>query len=277
MQLTIVLVLYKQLLAESTSYQSLLQNQALLAGTNLIIHDNSPAPQPIPHTRGNWNIRYRHAPDNPGLATAYNLALQDALALGHEWLLLLDQDTELQENYFLELFEIAPTAPENCVCVLPLVSDGLRQISPMNSLKVRASCKGISPGQHSGHITAINSGACWRTQWLSSIGGFNPDFPLDYLDHWAFHQVQRANRQLYILHCQITQSLSLSNRNQVSLSRYESIYESEYLFFSRYRTDLFSSYRRHLPIRFFKQLLLLKDKRVARKAIELMLRRSPIQ
>ena len=50
MRATIVLVIYKQSLADSESFRSLQDNLAWLANQDveLILHDNSPAPQPWP-------------------------------------------------------------------------------------------------------------------------------------------------------------------------------------------------------------------------------------
>ncbi|KWR83310.1 MULTISPECIES: glycosyltransferase [Pseudomonas] len=277
MRATIVLVIYKQKLGDSESFRSLMQNQALLAthDVSLVIHDNSPTPQALPPGEYPIAVNYRHNPSNPGLAAAYNLALRDACEQGHDWLLLLDQDTRLPEAYFHELTERADGLAADCVCLVPRVSDGQRQVSPMDNSRVRASAEGIETGYRRQQMTAINSGACWRTTWLDRIGGFNPAFPLDYLDHWAFHRALSDGQQVYVMAAGIRQNLSISSRNQVSRARYESIYESEYRYYSQHRPELFASYRRHLPLRLIKQLLLLRDKKLAWKTLQLLLRKKP--
>ena len=274
MRATIVLVIYKQSLADSESLRSLQDNLAWLANQDveLILHDNSPAPQPRPSLGEGLAVRYHHDASNPGLATAYNLALHSACERGSDWLLLLDQDTRLEANYFAELTQATKDLDASCVCLVPRVSDGQRQISPMDCSKVRAQAYNRS-GSTSDPITAINSGACWRVSWLAASGGFNPEFPLDYLDHWAFHHARNQGRQLYVMASEVHQNLSISERNRVSRSRYESIYESEYRYYSRYHTDLFPSYRRHLPLRLIKQLLLFRDKAIALTTLRLMLRK----
>ena len=35
-------------------------------------------------------------------------------------------------------------------------------------------------------VMAINSGSLIKVSFLTEIGGFNGQFPLDYLDHWLF-------------------------------------------------------------------------------------------
>ncbi|MBD9514570.1 glycosyltransferase [Pseudomonas sp. PDM22] len=274
MRATIVLVIYRQSLADSESFRSLQANRALLAehDIELILHDNSPQPQPLPPMDAALPVRYHHDAGNPGLAAAYNLALRSACQRGSEWLLLLDQDTHLNAGYFRELLEATPGLEPGCICLVPRVSDGLRQVSPMDCSKVRAQAYTRS-GSTSGMVTAINSGACWRVSWLTESGGFNLDFPLDYLDHWAFHHARSQGRQLYVMDSEIHQNLSISDRNCVSRARYDSIYESEYRYYSRYRKDLFATYRRHLPARLLKQLLLFRDKRVALTTLRLMLRK----
>lgn len=274
MRATIVLVIYRKSLADSESFHSLMANRALLVehDIELILHDNSPEPQPLPPAEEGLALRYHHDAGNPGLAAAYNLALRSACERGSEWLLLLDQDTQLNAAYFRELLQVTPDLESSCVCLVPRVSDGQRQVSPMDCSKVRAQAYDRS-GSTSGAVTAINSGACWRVSWLAEAGGFNPDFPLDYLDHWAFHHARSQGRRLWVMGSEIRQNLSISDRNHVSRARYKSIYESEFRYYSRYRTDLFASYRRHLPIRLIKQLLLFHDKRVAFTTLRLMLRK----
>jgi GT2 family glycosyltransferase len=274
MRATIVLVIYRQSLADSESFRSLLANWGLLArhDIELILHDNSPEPQALPSLEGVSAVRYHHEAGNPGLAAAYNLALDLARKRGSDWLLLLDQDTQLNAAYFRELLQTAPDLEANSVCLVPRVNDGQRQVSPMDCSTVRAQPH-QRPGSTSGMVMAINSGACWRVAWLTESGGFNPDFPLDYLDHWACHHARSQGRQLYVMDSEIRQNLSISDRNRVSKDRYVSIYESEYRYYSRHRTELFASYRRHLPIRLLKQLLLFRDKRVALTTLRLMLRK----
>jgi GT2 family glycosyltransferase len=274
MRATIVLVIYRQSLADSESFRSLQANQALLAehDIELILHDNSPEPQPLPSMEGTLPARYHHEAGNPGLAAAYNLALRSACKRGSDWLLLLDQDTHLSDAYFRELLQVTPGLESGCACLVPRVSDGQRQVSPMDCSKVRAQAYNRT-GRSSGAITAINSGTCWRVSWLAEAGGFNPDFPLDYLDHWACHHARSRGQQLWVMDSEIRQNLSISDRDCVSKTRYESIYESEYRYYNRHRTDLFASYRRHLPLRLLKQLLLFRDKRVALITLRLMLRK----
>lgn len=272
--MTIVLVIYKERLENSSSFQSVIANARLLASrdVDLIIYDNSPEAQPLPSDAHELSIHYHHDPRNPGLAAAYNYALLRAREEGQEWLLLLDQDTQLTAEYFREMVELPGTLTADCVCIAPLVSDGRAQISPMDNTQVRFTAEGIHSGYRDRHITAINSGACWRIDWLNGIGGFNTDFPLDYLDHWACHRALSDGKRFYVMSSQLRQSLSISDHNQVSEARYCSIYESEYRFYRNYRRDLFPSYRRRLPLRLLKQLLLFKNKRIARKTLELILR-----
>lgn len=66
---------------------------------HLFIYDNSPLPQEDALFL-QQNVTYRHNPDNPGLATAYNEAIAFSQANQCELLLLLDQDTEVPASYF---------------------------------------------------------------------------------------------------------------------------------------------------------------------------------
>ncbi|KAF1051620.1 MAG: hypothetical protein GAK43_02332 [Stenotrophomonas maltophilia] len=276
MPATAILVLYRERLEHSASFQSLLDNHQWLIdhGLHLLIHDNSPEPQAPPTNLGALPVEYHHAPDNPGLAAAYNRALERAQGMGHDWLLLLDQDTRLSAAYFNEVSRYLDQVSADCVALVPRISDGRRQVSPMDCTSVRARIPNRHSGYLEGSVTAINSGTWWRIGWLRELGGFSAQFPLDYLDHWACLAARKAGKRLYLLDCEIRQNLSISRPSTVSVQRYRCIYEAEYRFYRKYRTDLFDSYRRHLLLRLGKQLACGRLS-TARLTLQLLARRAP--
>lgn len=199
---------------------------------------------------------------NIGLAAAYNHVLAKLSA--QDYLILLDQDTQLSLAYFKELFaDIADNTQKASVWV-PRMMSGQLQISPIFSEKVAKSFTELpEPGIYKEGIMAINSASVFQVAVLKKIGGFSLDFPLDYLDHWVFFQLSQNNIPIQVLESQMPHQLSVMDYNTVSLQRYQSILDSEYRFYKQVDSSKFSKFHFHLLLRMFKQLLKVKNKKIA--------------
>lgn len=268
MKLTIVVVLYKQEAEKSKTFRTM--KQALLASGGdfnnimLILYDNSPDKQELhPLNDKGMPISYIHDPRNLGIAAAYNYAFKAARENGSEWLLLLDHDTELTTDYF-EMVMRLDEQDKRIVAVVPKINCENQMISPVYSRTLRP-LKGDkpAPGLQETPVMAINSGALIRVSFLNEIGGFNEDFPLDYLDHWLFHEIYAKGYMARLMDVSLEHELSVMDYSRVSLARYESILESEIKFFKHYQQDLYKPYRIQLAKRFLKQALVVKNKKIA--------------
>src|SRR5258705_4647075 len=131
-----VVVLYKCALDDSKTLLSLeevcRQRSGISRRIALLIYDNSPDPQAA--NLDHWSygaIEYHHAPENGGLASAYNQTLSKAIEGDINLLLLLDQDTVLTPALFPALFETieSPFMPANCAIVPKLAQQG-KIVSP---------------------------------------------------------------------------------------------------------------------------------------------------
>ena len=119
-----ILVLYECQAHESQTIRSLQraykERPQAFGSFKLIIYDNSPEPQreslefPFKH-------EYVHNPANEGVSAAYNYALQVAKRKDYDWLLLLDQDTDLPEDYISKLSNIIsdPICDNNVAAIVP--------------------------------------------------------------------------------------------------------------------------------------------------------------
>jgi len=88
-------------------------------------------------------------------------------------------------------------------------------------------------------ITAINSGAALRCDFVRSIGGFNPVYWLDFLDHWLFRQIYKEKRKVAIYGCVLEQHLSLhDDRRNIDPTRYRSILAAEAAFMTSQKSKL---------------------------------------
>jgi GT2 family glycosyltransferase len=268
MKLTMVVVLYKQKPEESKTFLTLKQTffskNKGLENIELILYDNSPVKQlfnPLPYM--GIHISYVHDPRNLGIVTAYNHAWKIAKENGSQWLLLLDHDTELTNSYVSEVLNL-PEMSANVVAVVPKINSENKMISPVYSNSLRP-LKEERPkdGLQEQQVMAINSGALIRIDFLNEIGGFNENFPLDYLDHWLFYHIYAKGRKVWLLDVTLEHELSVMDYNRVSLKRYQSILNSEMSFYQNYKKDLFPSYRKQLAKRFLKQILTVKNKKIA--------------
>ena len=98
MKATIVIVVYNIHPEHSRTFSSLLNVLSDIEINNLaiIVYDNSPERHDLNlDSNANLSITYKHDERNPGIAAAYNYALQEANKNGSEWLLLLDHDTQI--------------------------------------------------------------------------------------------------------------------------------------------------------------------------------------
>jgi GT2 family glycosyltransferase len=243
MSIIAVVVLYKCRPDRSPAIASLALSWDHYANSGLdlklIIYDNSPEPQPVtvPLPFGH---QYVHDAANGGLAAAYNFALGSDPNEHYKWLLLLDQDSDLPDN-FMALTAGALSAVDRSGDVAAIVPQAVHKSKPLSPARLQwwggvRPIQNPAPGICPGPVTAINSGALLRKSFLSEIGGFNPSFKLDYLDHWMFAEINRRGKKIYMSQAAMAHDLSVwDSTAAVPQERYRSILEAETLF---YRTSL---------------------------------------
>lgn len=277
MKITMVVVLYKLKPEESKTFmtlkQTLFSNKEYLNDFELILYDNSPESHVFDsHNYKGIHLSYHHDPRNLGIVTAYNYAWECAKRNGSQWLLLLDHDTEITASYVNEITNL-PEFEIEVAGIVPKINSGNTMISPMYSNTLRP-LQGARPieGIQEQPITAINSGALIRVSFLNEIGGFNTTFSLDFLDHWLFFEIYAKGYKVMVFDVSLEHELSVMDYSNVSLNRYKSIIESERNFYQKYKRDLFSQYRLQLAKRFFKQMLTVKNKKIAFYTLSIMFR-----
>lgn len=205
----------------------------------VLIYDNTPGghnPGALPDL---WE--YHASGVNHGLASAYNFALQVAVAQGFSWLLTLDQDTEISSHYLTRLFELAQRfqGDDRTAAIAPSVVDRERTISPHLQfcgfqVRLPRNFQGFSVGE----IAVINSGTAWLVSALREIGGFHPLFWLDYLDYWLCHSIYHMRKRIYIDNrLRLHHELSLLDlKDRMSLGRFENFLSAETAFYDLYRS-----------------------------------------
>jgi len=259
-KLAVVITLYQKKFNDTPSAKLLLEyaqaNQILL-----IIFDNSKNQDlKIPEQT---NVIYQWHPENEGISVAYNFALSEASKQAFDLLLLLDHDTAITANYltfilnedFNQVKAIVPQIISHEVTVSPLMAD--RYISLKNSQTLKS-------GMTKQPLMAINSGAVLPVAVLEQIGGFNNEFPLDFLDHWLFWRLNQLETAYLISDEQIQHELSVQTPQAMSTKRYQSIVTAEAHYYQSYNQIELQQYRKHLKLRMIKQFLTIKNRQLWR-------------
>ncbi len=259
-QISIVVVLYKKSLEESETLHTLLK--ILDTKNNLLVFDNSPYRQYKNDCFEfhNFSVQYFHDPTNPGLSDAYNKALRIANTIKTKWLLLLDQDTTLTDEYINEIIGLdSASFDDNCVAIMPhVLSLNKKHIIAPRKLGLGMMTKEIVVKNRvvSTQITGINSGTLLRIEYLNKINGFSTSYSLDMLDHWYFRKIFQDSYCVFVLNTAIYQDLSVQGdyEKAISFSRYIQILKAENVFMKEENILSFIFYKIKLIFRSMKQM-----------------------
>ncbi len=225
----------------------------------LMVYDNSPLMQ---RTKKSFPfaVKYLHDAANSGLAAAYNKALSTDLGNGPQWLLLLDQDTRLPDDFWEHVAAAlnAIGGEERVKAVVPRVSHQGHPVSParFSGLGRIRPIPSPSTGMCLSRITAINSGTLVRKSFVEGLGGFDGRFRLDYLDHWLFAEIGRSLGYSYVSGAEVEHDLSIYGPSpRLSSERYRMLLAAEQRFYGRYMGLLANLWHvLSLAVRSFRQL-----------------------
>jgi hypothetical protein len=212
--LLIVVVIYETNFEDSATLQSLIKLQILAPGLpDILVYDNSI--QNKYNEKFSANVAYyKHDPANNGVGGAYNYAAKFGAGLHKQWLILLDQDTDVSPDYFAEFYKALKKFPaEKLFC--PTVRANSKIISPVYYFAYRAF--GYSKPKtgllKSRDYTIINSGLAIKLSSLEELGGYDNDLLLDYSDHYFFSKYKKRNQYFVAIDCVNVHSLSANSDN----------------------------------------------------------------
>ncbi len=227
----VVIVLYKMLPSASSTYRLLLEAIAFAGSqvrVEVLLYDNTPgaALEVLPE-----GVHYVASPVNSGLSTAYNAATGWAARGNFTWLLTLDQDTSLPENFLTRLAQIAGEQQRNpqVGAIVPQLSSGDKLLSPrfrfwMYPRYFPRGYEGL-PGRA---VYAFNSGSLVRVSALKRVGGYSPLFWLDNSDTYLYRMLEKAGLRVFVAGSLAVQhDLSMMDiKSRMSLQRYRDSLES---------------------------------------------------
>jgi GT2 family glycosyltransferase len=233
-----VVVLYKTSPANSVTLQTLFRAADEIAGMPIrfaiAIYDNTPEGQepgvlPV-------GVCYTATKTNPGLSLVYNTAADIARSEGYEWMLTLDQDTDLPKDFLQAMgryVKLHQTSSQ-VGAIVPHIFDHGRHISPLRFIG------GFLPKQLLPHFTgvaqqygsAINSGSLLRLSSLKVIEGYDLRFPLNNSDTSLFSRLDAAGLRIAVAgEILVQHELAIMNRqDRMSIERYRQMLADERAF-----------------------------------------------
>lgn len=244
MNILAILVVYNRKGEETKTLNSLLDNCAknpeVFRNFKLIIYDNSLIEQKI-YLAIPFEYEYVHDHNNKGLAAAYNYALTKAIAAGYSWLLLLDQDSSLPEDFIdnLSCGLFSLKRDSRVAAVVPKVRYKKTFFSPAKDLfggilrPIDMRHKGVCGFK----VLAIGSASAIRVSFLQSIGGFNEIYWLDGLDRWLFNAINNMGGKVYVTDSIIDHELSIMDYDKfMDEQRYANILKYEAIFMKSFKS-----------------------------------------
>jgi len=219
-----VLVLYKCKLEESETFISIsnalkLNNQKL----DLYVYDNSPNfhynEELVKDYPG--KITYVHDSSNPGVSKAYNEGAKFAKSIAKEWVILFDQDTVFNNEYFIL---VSSAIQKHYRLIAPkLIAQNGNIISPCNIKHgIGRSIKDISNGEiEFNDLSILNSGIVIKLDLFFEAGMYNEVISLDFSDHFFIDNVKNIINRFYVIDNFVDQNLSaFENDKESSLIRF---------------------------------------------------------
>ncbi len=140
----------------------------------VVVVDNSVQTSFLGSQLESEKIRLIRNQENVGLAEALNIGCQAALELGFEWVVTLDQDTELGENYLCKMlaaWSASALSPAILGCNYYNVARSHYKFTPTVAPFIQT------------RKTVITSGCLMNLSIWSNIGGFRGDYFIDSVDH----------------------------------------------------------------------------------------------
>jgi GT2 family glycosyltransferase len=246
MEILAVVVLYKRSPQESQTIQSLIQvfqrNPALKACVRVLLWDNSPIP--VADFSLPFSFDLRSAQRNVGTSGAYNYAMEFAESLQYPWLLLLDQDTTLSDEFLLGMVGYAEKFQDESeiATVVPFIFSHGTLVSPrrLRSFNRLQQIPLTFGGLYKDRAYAVNSATLIRVAALRQVGGYNEEFWLDLSDVYVFLALHRAGKSMYIAgDLRLDHSIaSMDFDNEMSPERYRNFMAAESAFIDLYLSPL---------------------------------------
>ncbi len=203
-----ILVIYNKDITSSKSYDFIKNYSSI----KLIVCDNSTIENKNEEKILSDGNIYVSMHGNKGLSKAYNEGLKNIPCSKDDYVLLLDDDTALTDEYMQAVFKCIKSKKD---IYIPIVKTTNMLMSPVIS---KDGC--IYPIKemdqiHDSTISAINSGMVICTDVFKDYQYPEPMF-LDYVDHAFMLEMNRRHKQIEVMNVTVFQSFSVDEFNKVA-------------------------------------------------------------
>lgn len=206
-KILIIIVLYKQSIHESKTYNSL---RNYLADCSVYFYDNSPEYNKENEQHIRINDIYVHDPSNSGLSHAYNQAAKYALDKSFNWLLLSDQDTIFPEDFIQKVRQAILKNPDITIFapVLKLSDNTIFSPCRYNNMFIKP-LRSISHGLFSLNNTVpVNSGLLVKTSRFIEVNGYDERLKVDFCDFAFLRKIRTIDDKYYVMDTRAYQTFS---------------------------------------------------------------------
>ena len=225
--LLIVIVLYNTTLSNSESYQSISNGFKSYASesrlVDLMVINNGPLSIDCYADDSIFRLHFIEQLDNPGVSRAYNLAAKVASSLQKRWLLLLDQDTHLPNDFLIHYSQSVdhfPSAPVHA----PRLYAGAILASPCGYRYYRGYVlsnldQGIYKMQGR---NVLNSGLLVAVDAFLRVGGYDEAVGLYFSDFVFFDRLKSIYTMFAVVNVDLQHDLSSSDYSsrQTAVNRF---------------------------------------------------------
>lgn len=244
----ILVVLYKEVMSNTETYQSILKSfseSVLSAGCyEVVFWDNSPdgfdkgnTKESIEKLKGfGLAVKYYNSPENMPLSAIYNRVLDDYHD-SKDYLLIFDQDSKFDGDYFVE-FE-KTIAKSQCDIILPVIKYKNKIVSPTRVIYLKGFYFKYPPrGSLSiSNLSAINSGMIVSLKFICANSfRYNSHLKNYCTDDDIMLFARKIKAKIYILNFEMEHDLSFCTLNINSdglRERYNEMVRAKKIIYSR--------------------------------------------
>ena len=239
-----LVVVYNKKIKDSCTMSCIESNLKKIDKAKVIVFDNSTADYKNREYSEKLGYKYFGFMKNFGLSKAYNYAIKNAKIKDEDYIMVLDDDTEVSEEYFDKVLKAI--RDEKGDILLPIVKAGDQIISPV-IMRPHKKVKPIVSIYKSDKkwLTAINSGMVVRREVYNSVM-YSEDIFLDYVDHDFMLRIRDTGFRIEILDTELKQNYSRNEKVTLekALARFR-IFKNDYKVFSLKHKE-YARYKRSL-------------------------------
>ncbi|MCF0106407.1 MAG: glycosyltransferase [Holdemanella sp.] len=219
-----ILVIYNKKIIDSPTYQFIKDK-----GCRCIICDNSTTDMNNKEAVEKDGHIYISMDGNKGLSKAYNKALDTIQSTNKEmdgWVILLDDDTSLQDEYIQEVKRCMHFCSD---LFLPIVRDAKGIMSPClvkEEVISRVDSKVDINAYDKYDLSGINSGMMIRLDVFKDYR-YDENLFLDFVDHHFIKAMKQKEKIIHIMNVEIHQDFSAHSNDKESAKKRFTIFKKD--------------------------------------------------